>query len=200
MLDQDLHIHTVLSTGDDAVAPEQTVELIAALQHARIVGISDHLEYLVGRLWEPYESTVRSAGLKVGMEIDGHRWVEPAIEISTNDYFVVHCYDQRRSYRSLETLLETGKPVIIAHPNALGTDLARVPPECLIEINNRYVWRSDWERYYRPHVQRFRFILSSDAHQPHWLNHTVARHVASALGVCNTLPLSRQRGRGPQPK
>jgi hypothetical protein len=31
--------------------------------------------------------------------------------------------------------------VIVAHPTAFDTDLGRVPSECLIEINNRYVWK-----------------------------------------------------------
>jgi len=38
---QDLHVHTVFSHGDGAIVPEQTVELVAAVGHARILGISD---------------------------------------------------------------------------------------------------------------------------------------------------------------
>ncbi|WP_419660695.1 uncharacterized protein Dvar_10940 [Desulfosarcina variabilis str. Montpellier] len=53
-------------------------------------------------------------------------------------------------YKALEHLLKTVYPVIIAHPMAFSTNLNRVPPECLIEINNRYVWRSDWKPYYTP--------------------------------------------------
>ncbi|MGD9211857.1 MAG: hypothetical protein PVI90_13830, partial [Desulfobacteraceae bacterium] len=83
----------------------------------------------------------------------------------------------------LEKLLTTGKPVIIAHPNALRTDLNRVPPQCIIEINNRYVWRTDWKKYYSPYKDRFRFVIGSDAHQPNWLGQTVARYVAAQLGV-----------------
>jgi hypothetical protein len=30
---------------------------------------------------------------------------------------------------------------------------------------------------------RFEFVVSSDAHQPNWINQTVARHVAARLGV-----------------
>ena len=47
MLQQDLHIHTTYSTNDNSVVPEQTVALVAAVNHANIVGISDHLEYLI---------------------------------------------------------------------------------------------------------------------------------------------------------
>jgi hypothetical protein len=32
-------------------------------------------------------------------------------------------------------------------------------------------------------VNRFEFVISSDAHQPNWINQTVARHVAERLGV-----------------
>jgi hypothetical protein len=60
---------------------------------------------------------------------------------------------------------------------------ARVPPECLVEINNRYVWRGDWRRFYGPCRARFRFVISSDAHQPQWLSQTVARYVAADLGL-----------------
>jgi hypothetical protein len=65
----------------------------------------------------------------------------------------------------------------------LDTNLDRVPPQCLVEINNRYVWRCDWGRFYGPYVSRFEFVISSDAHQPNWINQTVARHVAERLGV-----------------
>lgn len=64
-----------------------------------------------------------------------------------------------------------------------GTDLTRVPPECLVEINNRYIWRTDWRAFYGPFVDRFDFVLSSDAHQPNWLSQSVARHAAAELGV-----------------
>ena len=75
------------------------------------------------------------------------------------------------------------RPVIIAHPNAFNTDLERVPPDCFVEINNRYVWRNDWFKYYRPHADRFDFVLSSDAHQPNWLGQSVALHAARDLGI-----------------
>ena len=96
---------------------------------------------------------------------------------------IFHCYDRDADYKALDRLLETDQPLIVAHPNALGTNLERVPPECLIEINNRYVWRCDWRSYYGPFVRRFQFVIGSDAHQPNWLNQTVARHVAAELGV-----------------
>ena len=77
--------------------------------------------------------------------------------------------------------------MIVAHPHAIGTRLARVPTACRVEINNRYIWRGDWRSYYAPHAQRFRFVLSSDAHQPNWLNQSVARHVAEQLGIAEDL-------------
>ena len=187
MLDQDLHVHTTWSTGDSAIVPEQTVELVGRLRHARVVGISDHFEYLADGAYEAYERAVRSAGLKVGMEVNGHQWVPAALGARTNDYFVLHCFDDDKDYRAADRLLASGKPVIIAHPHALGTDLGRVSPLALVEINNRYIWRCDWQRYYGPHRDRFRFVLSSDAHQPNWLNQTVSRFVAADLGIQETL-------------
>jgi histidinol phosphatase-like PHP family hydrolase len=184
-LAQDLHLHTTWSSGDGAVVPEQSIELIARLRHARVLGVSDHLEYLEGRVGE-YAEAVRRHGLLVGTEVNGHRWVRAACE-GPFDYYVVHCFDSDADYRALERLLATGRPVIVAHPHALGTRLERVPPACLVEINNRYIWRGDWRAYYTPHVLRFRFVLSSDAHQPNWLNQTVARYVAEQLGIAETL-------------
>jgi hypothetical protein len=182
MLPQDLHIHTTFSTTDSAVAPEQTVALVAAVKHAAIVGISDHFECLVDGQYEIYERKVRGAGLKVGVEVDGHPWVGEATGYPV-DYFIFHCRDQNSDYRSLDRLLSVGKPVIIAHPNAFATNLKRVPPECLVEINNRYVWRTDWKAYYAPFKDRFRFVFGSDAHEPNWLGQAVARHAAAQLGI-----------------
>lgn len=54
-LKQDLHIHTVYSTGDGAVVPQQTIELIAAMNHSEIIGISDHFDYLTGTVYPNYE-------------------------------------------------------------------------------------------------------------------------------------------------
>jgi histidinol phosphatase-like PHP family hydrolase len=179
---QDLHIHTTFSANDNAVVPEQTVALIASIKHAKTIGISDHFENLVNGDFDVYEKEVRQAGFKVGAEIDGHPWVNEAIGYQL-DYYIFHCRNQAADYRSLDLLLMTGKPVIIAHPNALDTDLKRVSAECLIEINNRYVWRNDWRAYYNPHKESFRFILSSDAHQPNWLGQAAAHHAAEQLGI-----------------
>jgi histidinol phosphatase-like PHP family hydrolase len=182
MLEQDLHIHTIYSKSDNAVAPEQTISLVAAVKHARIVGISDHFENLVNGRFQAYENEVRQAGLKVGIEVDGHAWVIEAAQ-AVVDYYVFHCRDSDADYRSLERLLATGRPVIVAHPNALGTDLKRIPAEGLIEINNRYIWRSDWKQFYGPFKDRFKYVISSDAHQPNWLGQSFAQYAARQLGV-----------------
>jgi len=182
MLAQDLHIHSTWSNGDAAVVSEQTIGLIAELGHAHVVGISDHFELIGEDFFEEYAREVRGAGLKVGMEIDGSRWLS-AVQSHVADYRIFHCYDRDMDYKALDQLLDMGQPVIVAHPNALSTNLDRVPPECLVEINNRYVWRCDWRSFYGPFVNRFEFVISSDAHQPNWLNQTVARHVATELGV-----------------
>jgi len=186
VLKQDLHIHTTYSTADSLIASEQTVALVTAVKHAEVVGISDHFESLTDGQFEIYEKEVRRAGLKVGVEVDGHAWV-PEAEGYPVDYYIVHCRDITADYRGLEKLLGTGKPVIVAHPNALSTELNRVPAECLVEINNRYVYRTDWRRFYAPFTNRFKFILGSDAHQPNWLGQAVARYVALQLGVNNHL-------------
>jgi histidinol phosphatase-like PHP family hydrolase len=181
-LPQDLHIHTTYSTGDSAVSPEMTIALVKRVAHARIVGISDHFEYLVDGAFERYAGEVGGAGFKLGVEVDGHAWAQEASAYPV-DYYLFHCRDQGSDYRALEVLLATGKPLIIAHPNAFGTVLRRVPPECLVEINNRYVWRSDWRSYYSPFRDRFRFVIGSDAHQPNWLGQAVARRAAAELGI-----------------
>jgi len=182
MLQQDLHIHTTYSTGDSAVVPEQTVALVAAIRHAKIVGISDHFDYLVNGDFEGYEKELRQAGFKVGVEVDGHSWVAEAKNYDV-DYYIYHCRDQNADYRSLEKLVATGKPVIIAHPNMFHTNLNHVPSECLVEINNRYVWRTDWKQYYGPFTNQFKFVFGSDAHQPNWLSQTVAHYAAAQLGI-----------------
>jgi histidinol phosphatase-like PHP family hydrolase len=183
-LTQDLHIHTTWSAADSAVVAEQTIELVAATEHAEVVGISDHFEHIADR-FDDYRKAVEAAGLLVGTEIDGHLSVPAALEHPC-DYRIFHCYDQDADYRALETLLADGSPVIVAHPNALDTDLDRVPQECLIELNNRYVWRCDWMAFYGPFRNRFRFVLGSDAHQPNWLGQSMARLAARDLGVEET--------------
>jgi histidinol phosphatase-like PHP family hydrolase len=182
MLQQDLHIHTTFSTSDNAVVPEQTLSLVAAVKHAIIVGISDHFECLVNGGFEDYEKEIHQLGLKVGVEVDGHPWVDEATNYNV-DYYIFHCRDQLADYRSVDKLLTTGKPVIIAHPNVLDTNLNHVPAECLIEINNRYIWRSDWNTYYRPFTNQFKFVIGSDAHQPNWLSQAIAHYAAAQLGV-----------------
>jgi hypothetical protein len=182
MLQQDLHIHTTYSKSDSAVAPEQTLDLVAAVRHANTIGISDHFECLVNGDFEGYEKEIRQVGFKVGVEVDGHPWVDEAKNYDV-DYYIYHCRDQSADYRSLEKLVTTGKPVIIAHPNMFRTNLNHVPSECLVEINNRYVWRTDWKQYYAPFTNQFKFIFGSDAHQPNWLSQAVAHYVAVQLGI-----------------
>ena len=182
MLQQDLHIHTIFSSSDSSVVPEQTVALVAAVKHAVIAGISDHLECLVNGDFESYEKEVRQVGFKVGVEVDGHPWVDDATNYDV-DYYIFHCRDQNADYRSLDKLLATDKPVIIAHPNVFHTNLNHVSSECLIEINNRYIWRTDWMQYYGPFTDQFKFVLGSDAHQPHWLSQTIAHDAAAQLGI-----------------
>lgn len=183
---QDLHIHTTFSAGDGAILPEQTIALVAAVRHARVVGISDHLEFVYGRGFDPYRAEVQRHGLHVGVEVNGHDWLDDALAVDV-EYYIYHCRDHAADYRGAEKLLATGRPVIIAHPMVLDTNLDRVPPSCLIEVNNRYVWRNDWRAGLGPWVDRFRFVIGSDAHQPHWLNQSVARMVAAELGIRETI-------------
>jgi histidinol phosphatase-like PHP family hydrolase len=182
MIPQDLHIHTVYSSGDSAVANEQTIQLIRSVRHAAMIGISDHFEYLVdGETFDRYEREIRSAGFKVGMEVSGYPLVSEAVK-KNNDYFVYHCH-RLEDYKAIELMLATGKPVIIAHPLILGTDIDRIPPECYIELNNRYIWRSNWKAGFQKYANQRKFVISSDAHQPNWLNQNVARYVAQTLGI-----------------
>ena len=181
-LNQDLHIHTTFSKDDSAVAEEQTIALIAQISHAKIVGISDHLESLEGDLFDLYKKTVHSYGLKIGTEVDGSVSINRALEVDP-DYYIYHCYNNTANYKGAERLLQTGKPVIIAHPLFLGTDAEKIPEGCLIEINNRYIWRSNWKEKLPAFVKHFEFVFSSDAHQPHWLNQNIARFVATELCI-----------------
>ena len=186
MLNQDLHIHTTYSTGDSAILPQQKIEFIAAVRHAKIIGISDHFDYLLGDKFESYKAEVQKHGLIMGTEVDGANWVDEAVRYPL-EYYIYHCYDHPNDYKGAEKLLSTGKPVIIAHPQALDTNLNKIPTDCFIEINNRYVWRFNWRSYYSPFVGTFQFVLGSDAHQPNWLTHSVAEYVAKELGVSNTI-------------
>ena len=186
MIPQDLHIHTVFSTGDSSVVPQQTLELIASVGHAEVVGISDHIEYLREPVFGDYAAAVGDRGFRLGAEIIHEEDVDFALSLPL-EYHVFHCYDEDRCYKAAEQMVDSGKPLIIAHPMVLGTNLSRLPEDCFVEINNRYVWRGDWRSYFTPWLERFAFIFSSDAHQPHWLNQNVARNVASQLGIRETL-------------
>ena len=185
-MSQDLHIHTTFSTGDSAIVPEQTIKLIARTGHARILGISDHLEYLDDNVFSLYKETIQKYGLRVGTEINSHKWVKRVLELDV-EYYIYHCQNIAKDYRGAEKLLQSEKPLIIAHPMVMGTDLNKLPSECLIEINNRYVWRDNWSQKIGCFKNRFRFVLSSDAHQPHWLNQIIARYVADNLVIKETI-------------
>lgn len=196
-LPQDLHIHTVFSHEDSAVAPEQTLGLIKEVAHGEVLGISDHLECLdAAKTLDTYCCLVKNHGFRLGIEVDGAKWVNLALAVPV-EYYVYHCHDEDDSYRGADRLLETGRPLIIAHPQHLGTNLSMLPRECCIEINNRYVWRHDYRKNLTPYLDRFSFVINSDAHQPNWLNQTIARRVAAELGVLETRlfsPLEEREG------
>ena len=195
MVAQDLHIHSVWSTGDSAVVPEQNIPFIAAVDHARIRGMSDHFDYLAGEQFEGYAESCRKYGFYTGTEVNGHDWVAEALGYPF-DYYIYHCRNTAADYAGAETLLSSGKPVIIAHPFTMETNISRVAPECLIEINNRYIWRHRWQILLQPFVEKRRFIISSDAHQPNWLSQTVARYVASEMGITEELLFADRRPAG----
>ena len=178
---QDFHIHTIFSHLDSAVAEAQTPEFVAQINHAKVTGISDHFEHFYER-FDEYQSTLKQYGLYVGTEVDGSDYTREAAQLDF-DYYIYHCRNSITEYRAIDTLLVTGKPVIIAHPLVLDTNLNQVPPECFIEINNRYVWQNDWRKRLMPFTGRFKFVIGSDAHKPNWLNQNVARYVASELKI-----------------
>lgn len=178
---QDLHIHTTFSHLDSAVAKQQTPDLISGISHAQVIGISDHFEHFYER-FEEYQTTLQQRGFHVGTEVDGSEYTREAAQLDF-EYYIYHCRDLRSEYRGIETLLAAGKPVIIAHPMVFETDLEKVPSECYIEINNRYVWQNDWRKKLAPFAGRFGFVIGSDAHQPNWLNQNVARYVAGKLKI-----------------
>ena len=188
MLTQDLHIHTVFSSDDSAVLPEQTVELVAFTKHAKIAGISDHFESFMPHRYSEYVETVRKSGLLVGTEVNGHTSVDMAIDYDF-DYYIYHCWgNEPQDYPGFERLMEkTGKPVILAHPYAIGTDLTKIPEGSIVEINNRYIWRCDWKKELTPFIRKFRWVFNSDAHQPNWLNQAIARRVGEELGIEETI-------------
>ncbi len=181
MIKQDLHIHTTFSKYDGAVVPEQTLELISMVRHAGIIGISDHYE-AVCEDYEAYRDAVRSHHFYLGTEVDGYESVQGASQLEF-DYYFYHCRDDKWDYKGIDILLTTGKTVIISHPLVMGTNLHKVPNACFVELNNRYLPRNDWLKGYSPFKNKFRFVLSSDAHQPHWLNQNFAKHVAKELGI-----------------
>lgn len=184
---QDLHIHSTYSTGDTAVAPQQTLELIAALEHAEVRGISDHFEYLTeASVFEEYRRKAHNLGFYCGCEVNDSSDAEKALDYPY-DYYIYHCRNQASEYKGAERLLEAGKPIIISHPMAMGADLNKVPTDCFIEVNNRYVWQREYKNYYSPHLNRFRFLCGSDAHKPNWLNHLVASYAMEEMGLENTL-------------
>ncbi|MDC7224092.1 MAG: hypothetical protein PQJ60_10150 [Spirochaetales bacterium] len=180
-IEQDLHIHTVYSTGDSSVEPQQNIPFIKSLNHARVAGISDHFEYLT-EVFEAYREEVHSHGFWCGCEIDRGHHTPHALDLPF-DYYIFHCRNEASEYAAAEKLLESGKPVIISHPMAIGADLNKVPSGCFIEVNNRYVWKGDYMSFYTPHLDRFRFVLGSDAHKPNWLNHLVCQQAADQLGI-----------------
>jgi histidinol phosphatase-like PHP family hydrolase len=186
MVPQDLHIHSTFSASDSAVVPEMTVELIARVRHARVVGISDHFISLRDGSFPAYRDAVRNQGLYLGCEIDGAEEAREAVEYPF-DYFIYHCRDRRSEYAGAELLVETGKPTIVSHPMVYGVSLSKLVPEALVEVNNRYVWRRDALSYYTPWVDVRAFVIGSDAHQPNWLGQSVARSVAAGLGIRETL-------------
>ncbi|QEN08766.1 hypothetical protein EXM22_12495 [Oceanispirochaeta crateris] len=187
---QDLHIHTTYSFGDSAVVPQQTVQLIENLNHAELRGISDHFGYLKGDVFQKYKADLHQHGFYCGCEVNDSIDVLEAVNYSF-DYFIYHCRDKASEYKGAERLVETGKPVIISHPIAIGADLDKVPTDCYIEVNNRYIWKAEnYKAFYTPHLSRFRFVIGSDAHQPNWLNQTVARYAAAQMGIEETMVFS----------
>lgn len=186
MIPQDLHIHSQYSVGDGALVEQQTLELIARVRHAETIGISDHFECIIGAPLERYSKEVTGYGFVLGCEVSRIELVHEAADYDF-EYYVYHCLNTDEGYDGLEVLLATNRPVIVAHPMMLGTNLNRVPRECLVEINNRYVWRDNYEAFFTPYLDKFRFVFSSDAHQPHWLNQNVARNVGEMLGVAEQI-------------
>jgi hypothetical protein len=150
-----------------------------------VLGCSDHLDSVL-RDFDGYARAVRAHGMHVGTEVGGAAYVSRALELPV-EYYVYHCTDTAEDYRGAAALMATGKPLIIAHPQIFNTDPSRLPPGCLIEINNRYSWQRDGEPLFRACRGRFGFVISSDAHQPHWLTQSVARSIAERLEIAETL-------------
>ena len=182
-----MHIHTTFSTMDSAVVPQQNLDTIDLVRHADIIGISDHFEHFMPNRYEDYCDALDAYGFLRGTEVNGHESAPMAAEYDF-DYYVYHCWgSEYNDYVEIQRLLRTNKPVIIAHPYALDTDLNRVPEECYVELNNRYLWRYDWKTMLRPFVNKFQWVINSDAHQPNWLNQNYAMRVAEELGISQTI-------------
>jgi histidinol phosphatase-like PHP family hydrolase len=180
---QDLHIHTTFSFTDSQVVQEQTIELVAMLKHAEITGISDHFEHFMPYRYQEYCEKVKSFNLLVGTEVNGYHSVPAAMKYDF-DYYIYHCWGHEpKDYKGFLDLKKSGKPVIIAHPYATNTDLTKIPENSFVEINNRYIWRFDWRNLIKPFKNKFRWVIGSDAHQPHWLNQNYARMVAEEMGI-----------------
>ena len=186
-LTQDLHIHSIFSSMDSAVVPQQNFDTIAFAKHADIVGISDHFEHFMPHRFNDYKEALDVYGFLVGTEVNGHESVDIATKYDF-DYYIYHCWGEiSDDYTAVQRLIRTNKPVIIAHPYATETDLNKIPEECYVEINNRYIWRYNWKKELAPFKNKFRWIISSDAHQPNWLNQNIARKVAEYLGIEETI-------------
>lgn len=186
-LPQDLHIHTVFSVTDSQVVPEQTIETVALISHAEIIGISDHFEHFMPYRYIEYKEQVRKHHFRLGTEVNGHQSVPLAMKYEF-DYYIYHCWgSEPKDYKGFRDLKSTGKPVIIAHPYATETDLEKIPENSLVEINNRYIWRFNWLKLLLPYRNKFRWVIGSDAHQPHWLNQNYARRVAEEMGINETI-------------
>ena len=119
LIPQDLHIHSVLSERDESIAAEQTVELIKEFRYAETMGISDHFEQISDP--DEYIKCVKTYGFHAGTEVCRGEHAHDAAEMDF-EYFICHCSDRTADYRGIETLLATGRPVIVAHPMAHGTE------------------------------------------------------------------------------
>ena len=187
MYKQDLHIHTSFSTTDSAVVSQQTIEMIDFIRHADIIGISDHFEMFMPQHWEEYKNEVKKYNFKLGTEVNGHLSVDEALKFDF-EYYVYHCWGHEPDdYKALIKLQSSNKPVIVAHPYATGTDLNRIPEGSIVEINNRYIWRYDWKNFITPYISKFKWVLSSDAHQPNWLTQQIATRIAEILNIPETI-------------
>jgi len=186
-LPQDLHIHTTFSTNDSQVVEQQNLETVAFAAHAEIIGISDHFEHFMPHRYDEYCKAVKLHNFHIGTEVNGHQSVPLAMKYEF-DYYIYHCWGKvNEDYKALNELISVGKPVIVAHPYATETDLDRIPENCLVEINNRYIWRFDWKKLITPYINKFRWVIGSDAHQPHWLNQNYARQVSREMGIRETI-------------